>query len=723
MNEEPKSNRDIEIDLLKSYSHAIIHMRQQYNYGDSPNKFGLVLGAGVSQPFGIPKWNDLVVNIANEINGSHLIHYYNEILTTKVEILYHCYYENEYTNLLLSNPNLDQYNIDLIIKGKWYQIIRKVIYQDFKLINHPYLEDYAEIIKKTPVTVNYNFDSCIEMMLWELGKSFEPERPYETVFNGTVPFRLNKGVIYHPNGYLPKNELDVFSDNIVFSEVEFGQQLSDSIMGQYSSLVHHFSKTTCFFLGISLKDENLKMMLRQCSNHNPGHYHYYCKYTGEDKLTKEQREVFFNYHFNTHNLITLFLNEEQISALGRIIRYSKEKFFSLSRDAAINPVKVYYVTGMPGIGKTSIVRHMQSLSVCNEWVGEPLHLLSRPHQSLTEEERDEVDEWIVQQFAEKNKFLCKQTEGVFLVDRAPLDPLSYCDKDNMYQKAQWYRNKMRQGNKDAFIRSGKIIYLTGEPNEVSYRLYRRKGRENDLELSDLDMKLRNIYDSYAAYIPNINIGFNDFVKKVAREIYCSDYSEIDLSQRLYDLCKYESQHVTLWKRNNLFALSWEKYKNKIDLLYEQIAQSRFFPDVIVGIARGGLLPAVNLSHFFDKGEISVLSIKRNKTSNFYSDRKAPNIQWIKLTSDISNKNVLLIDDIVGSGETMYLAEKRLLKFSPKALVTASLILNINSKYTPTYYTTKVNDWVIFPWETMDNKSNNKELRTLTQRDGSYVLKK
>src|SRR6266516_4783666 len=130
--------------------------------------------------------------------------------------------------------------------------------------DHPFLATFLPVVLRSPLTVTYNFDNYLEMML--AASTTRPPsslgRGFETVFDGYAPVRSKRGVIYHPNGYLPKSVLERASDRLVLSEEEFGDQLMDSIAGQYSSLAYHLSKNISLFIGLSLSDENLRYFLR-----------------------------------------------------------------------------------------------------------------------------------------------------------------------------------------------------------------------------------------------------------------------------------------------------------------------------------------------------------------------------------------------------------------------------------------------------------------------------
>lgn len=56
-----KAEKRLDVQVFKQYAKPIVHMRKQHGR----KQFGLVLGAGVSNPLNIPTWKKLLTQIAN----------------------------------------------------------------------------------------------------------------------------------------------------------------------------------------------------------------------------------------------------------------------------------------------------------------------------------------------------------------------------------------------------------------------------------------------------------------------------------------------------------------------------------------------------------------------------------------------------------------------------------------------------------------------------------
>ena len=106
----------------------------------------------------------------------------------------------------------------------------------------------------------------------------------------------------------------------------------------------------------------------------------------------------------------------------------------------------------------------------------------------------------------------------------------------------------------------------------------------------------------------------------------------------------------------LLKLKWDEIDAMCSELAAAIEKSGYKPDVIVGIARGGWVPARLLS---DKlGNESVASMR----VEFYTapgvTNRVPKITQ-PVSVDVKGKRVLLVDDVSDTGHSLELAFKSL----------------------------------------------------------------
>lgn len=145
----------------------------------------------------------------------------------------------------------------------------------------------------------------------------------------------------------------------------------------------------------------------------------------------------------------------------------------------------------------------------------------------------------------------------------------------------------------------------------------------------------------------------------------------------------------------------------INEIARQMVLKRWRPDHIVGVLRGGIIPAVYLSHWFNCNMSAISWSTR--------DGKVIGDDGIKAVTNLlsDNKKVLLVDDICDSGLTLEqivnelgkkLTKSKREKMSKNNLKVACLHYNVGQDlYDPDFYQFEMNKdedprWIQYPWE-------------------------
>jgi len=134
-------------------------------------------------------------------------------------------------------------------------------------------------------------------------------------------------------------------------------------------------------------------------------------------------------------------------------------------------------------------------------------------------------------------------------------------------------------------------------------------------------------------------------------------------------------------------------------LASQIKDSKFKPDMILGVARGGLIPATILATLLDIKDVISISI-RSYTKN-RKRKNAPEYLHSLPKKLILGKQILVVDDIVDSGNTLKSLDELISPDLALAMY-ATLFAKSKAKFRPHfigYEITKSNEWTIWPWET------------------------
>ncbi len=136
----------------------------------------------------------------------------------------------------------------------------------------------------------------------------------------------------------------------------------------------------------------------------------------------------------------------------------------------------------------------------------------------------------------------------------------------------------------------------------------------------------------------------------------------------------------------------------IRALAAQLAADDWAPDFIIGVGRGGLVPAVFLSH---ASGLPMLSVDFSSQVEDFSD--GPLVKLAMRTR--GGERLLFLDDINDSGRTIAHLRRALAAAGavPGSVRFATLIDNISSAERVDYRHRTIDrretkDWFVFPWE-------------------------
>ena len=147
----------------------------------------------------------------------------------------------------------------------------------------------------------------------------------------------------------------------------------------------------------------------------------------------------------------------------------------------------------------------------------------------------------------------------------------------------------------------------------------------------------------------------------------------------------------------IIKLTFRDYSNILEKLSKTLQKSKYSPDVIIGVFRGGLPTALYFSHYFN-APLGILKVIAHKSNVPFSERKLEKPKVLYLPR-INGKRVLIVEDTVGTGKTMSSVLRIIKPKKPKTIKTLALFTEIN-KNTPDFYhkIIKSDEWVVFPWE-------------------------
>ncbi len=168
--------------------------------------------------------------------------------------------------------------------------------------------------------------------------------------------------------------------------------------------------------------------------------------------------------------------------------------------------------------------------------------------------------------------------------------------------------------------------------------------------------------------------------------------------------------------------SWNRIYDMLLKQAQKIRADNYKPDIIVCIARGGLVPSRILVDLLNSKELEVITIEYY--IDFGQTKKEPILKQC-LHTKLHNKKVLLIDDVSDSGKTLQLARKHLEEQGAKEIKIATIYRKPGTRTKPDFWEKETDRWIVFPWEaketigkikkkTADIQAKNKEFTKLIE---------
>jgi hypothetical protein len=504
--------------------------------------FGLLVGAGVSLPLGFPPWKTLVKAIARDprVDGSRVLKREDNNTTTTQTLFQHFRRRQLGVKRKGTRVELPTRENELLIKAEWRELIRKHLYHKNPtrgnfLKRHPYLLQLLEVVKRSRIVVNYNFDDLLEKGLLK-NPPDRKKRGFDTTWRFCIQGRSDVPLIYHPNGYLPENLLEGPSEDLVFSEDSFADQLIDSMRGHYSSVLHHLAQNTCMLIGLSLSDPTLKHLLRQHALMHPGHVHYYIEHVPDGaKVNTNVAEAVRDAYFEVYNLVTLFLHDSEIKELLELLIEDEQTLNKKAGQRSAGRIErkfVYYLTGVPGVGKSSTVAHLWALDCYDEWTEERPAILAKKWKDLTKSEEYFANTWIAGQFASRNYSLGKSgEEGIHILDRCPLDPLTFCEQKERGARAEGLLTAIQTEQTQCI--SGQVFVLVGDAAELEKRARSRHKEADANYFAKMQDALQEVYKGPGVcFIATNGLDLKQVVKQVSKAIHFGDYEQFNCHSKL-----------------------------------------------------------------------------------------------------------------------------------------------------------------------------------------------
>ena len=155
-----------------------------------------------------------------------------------------------------------------------------------------------------------------------------------------------------------------------------------------------------------------------------------------------------------------------------------------------------------------------------------------------------------------------------------------------------------------------------------------------------------------------------------------------MSQRPYD---YST-------RNGIHPISWEDFHGLCKAL--AAAASRFEPEIILPVGRGGYYPGTLISHML---QVEVYPVRLSRRVNDVVKHESP--QWIvEPPAAVAGKRVLVVDEICSTGETIQLVKEKAISLGASLVRSAVLYSHSWGISVPDYIGLISDELILNPWD-------------------------
>lgn len=142
-------------------------------------------------------------------------------------------------------------------------------------------------------------------------------------------------------------------------------------------------------------------------------------------------------------------------------------------------------------------------------------------------------------------------------------------------------------------------------------------------------------------------------------------------------------------------LTWEEYGVASRQLAMMVADSGYHPDIILGIARGGLTPAGSLGYALSVKNIYIMNVEYYTGEDERMEVPVvlpPYLEFVNL----EDQKILIVDDIADTGETLKMV-RDFCAGQVGDVRTAVIYEKDRSVVKCDYVWARTNAWVEFPW--------------------------
>ncbi|WP_251341242.1 phosphoribosyltransferase [Haloplanus halophilus] len=148
--------------------------------------------------------------------------------------------------------------------------------------------------------------------------------------------------------------------------------------------------------------------------------------------------------------------------------------------------------------------------------------------------------------------------------------------------------------------------------------------------------------------------------------------------------------------------NWEYIYGLCRDVADEVRAAEFDPDVIVALARGGWFAGRCCCDFLGLDDLT--SLKMEHYVGTAAKGADPEVRYPMPEGSVADKDVLIVDDIADTGESLRHAHEYVSGRDPDQVRTATLQLLSTSEFDPDFVGERLDEWawIVYPWNFIED---------------------
>ncbi len=163
-------------------------------------------------------------------------------------------------------------------------------------------------------------------------------------------------------------------------------------------------------------------------------------------------------------------------------------------------------------------------------------------------------------------------------------------------------------------------------------------------------------------------------------------------------------HKFYKKNKGEIKITWEDVERDTLHIVNRMEKNSFKPDMIISLARSGLIPAAMISYCLGNKQLYVVKVdfSRTQLKGKAQDLRSRPVLSQRIKRSLKGLKILVVDEMTVSGETLKLVSKYLKTKHPRQVKYAVLYQQPWSEFKPDYCGRRITSWPIYPWKELRN---------------------